>query len=447
MNQPNVRRAIIDTWQLERPERLKVALLSTWLFLSIATLWLLKPIRTAALLSHLGAAELPYLRFGSVFAVGCVVFGYSRLTSRLSRLGLVRGASICFAGSFLIFWTCLRLGGEALGSQRWFIWAMFILVDVYSTVMVAIFWTYTNDVVSRVEADRLYVPIGVGGILGGVAGGVAIDTLVAWISPVDMLLLCTAFVLMGGTLAWATEAILKPAPRVIERMTKTAWTDTFEGARAVLQNRYLLAMVGIVLAYEFAATLTEFVINLVFESNFHSEIELAQMYGRLGWVVSSTALVTQLLIVPVLLPTKRVALLVPPLVMAAATLGLAALPVVSLAILAAASDRGLNYSLQQVTKETLYLPLSDLERYKAKAFIDVFVDRAGKAVSSVALLVLVVFMDVSPRVSLALAFASLMFWVACANALGSSYAKRIARQNDERKPDLEARDVLPTTAD
>ena len=275
MNQPNARRAIIDIWQLEPPERLKVALLSTWLFISIATLWLLKPIRTAALLSHLGAAELPYLRFGSVIGVGCVVFGYSRLTSRLSRLNLVRGASICFAGSFLTFWACLRLGGDALGSQRWFVWAMFILVDVYSTVMVAIFWTYTNDVVSRVEADRLYVPIGVGGILGGVAGGVAIDTLVAWISPVDMLLLCTAFVLTGGTLAWATEAILKPAPRVIDPMKKKLWMDTFEGARAVLRNRYLLTMVGIVLAYEFAATLTDFVINLVFERSFQGEVELA----------------------------------------------------------------------------------------------------------------------------------------------------------------------------
>jgi ATP:ADP antiporter, AAA family len=447
LNQPDARRAIIDIWQLAPPERLKVALLSTWLFISIATLWLLKPIRTAALLSHLGAAELPYLRFGSVIGVGCVVFGYSRLTSRLSRLNLVRGASICFAGSFLTFWACLRLGGDALGSQRWFVWAMFILVDVYSTVMVAIFWTYTNDVVSRVEADRLYVPIGVGGILGGVAGGVAIDTLVAWISPVDMLLLCTAFVLTGGTLAWATEAILKPAPRVIDPTKKTAWMDTFEGARAVLRNRYLLAMVGIVLAYEFAATLTDFVINLVFERSFQSEVELAQMYGRLGWIVSSTALVTQLLIVPVLLPSKKIALLVPPLVMAAATLGLAALPVVPLAIGAAASDRGLNYSLQQVTKETLYLPLSDLERYKAKAFIDVFVDRAGKALSSVALLILVAFMDVSPRVSLALAFTSLMFWVACANALGRSYAKRVARRTEEREPELEGRHALQNTVD
>jgi AAA family ATP:ADP antiporter len=339
------------------------------------------------------------------------------------------------------------VGGEALGAERWFVWAMFILVDIYSTVMVAIFWTYTNDVVSRVEADRLYIPIGVGGILGGVAGGVAVDALVAWISPVDMLLVCTAFVLVGGALAWATEAILKPAPRVIDPMKKTAWMDTFEGARAVLQNRYLLAMVGIVLAYEFAATLTDFVINLVFESNFHGEVELAQMYGRLGWIVSSTALVTQLLIVPVLLPSKKIALLVPPLVMAAATVGLAALPVVSLAILAAASDRGLNYSLQQVTKETLYLPLSDLERYKAKAFIDVFVDRAGKAFSSVALLVLVAFMDVSPRVSLALAFTSLMVWVACASVLGTSYAKRIARGNDEPEAELEARDALPSTVD
>ena len=80
------------------------------------------------------------------------------------------GIFLVAAFVLFLFWLGLRLGGEALGAQRWFVWAVFILVDIYSTVMVAIFWTYANDVVSRTEADKLYGPIGVGGILGGVVG-------------------------------------------------------------------------------------------------------------------------------------------------------------------------------------------------------------------------------------------------------------------------------------
>jgi AAA family ATP:ADP antiporter len=420
-------------------ERLKIALLSTWFFLTITTLWLLKPIRTASLLSHLGAAELPYLRFGSLVGVGLVVLVYSHLVNRLSRLDVVRASCAIFASVLVLFWLAMHFGGATLGSQRWFVWAVFILVDIYSTVMVAIFWTYTNDVVSRVEADRLYGPIGIGGILGGIAGGVIVDTMVHWLGPVDLLLLCVALVLGSGAFAWGVERRLKPAPRVIEATNKPALDTAFEGARHVVHNPYLLGIVGVVVAYEFAAALGDFAINVVFERTFRSETAIAQMYGRMGWIVSATALAAELVLVPLLLPHKRIALLVPPVAMALATLGLAALPLVPLAMLLAASDRGLNYSLQQVTKETLYVPLTDLERYKAKAFIDMFVDRGAKALSSVALLIVIALVGVSIVGALALAFVALVIWIVCANALGRRYQRYVAEHSSEPPEPTEGR--------
>jgi len=137
--------------------------------------------------------------------------------------------------------------------------------------------------------------------------------------------------------------------------------------------------------------------------------------------VSGTALVSQLVIVPRLMPRKRLALLVSPIAMAAATVGLAVVPTVALAIVLAASDRGLNYSLQQVTKESLYVPLTDAQKYKAKAFIDVFVDRAAKALSSVALLVMIAWAGVSIGVCLVLALVALGVWMLSAHLLGRTY--------------------------
>jgi AAA family ATP:ADP antiporter len=412
-----------DRQPLSRSERLKVALLSSWFFASIAALWLLKPVRTASLLAHLGAAELPYLRFGAVAAVGLVVLGYSRVVNRFSRLDVVRGSSLLFAVVLLAFWLALRLGGEVLGAQRWFVWAVFILVDIYSTVMITIFWTYTNDVVTHVEADRLYGPIGVGGILGGVAGGVVVDTLVTRVGPVDMLLVCIALVLLGGGLGWVTESVLKPPARSIAAPAeKQRGAGALDGAREVFGSRYLLCIVAIVVAYEFAAAVTDFVINVVFERSFQSEVEIAQMYGRLGWIVSGTALFSQLVIVPRLLPFKRAALLLSPAIMISATLAFALFPGVALAVVLAASDRGLNYSLQQVAKESLYVPLSDTQKYKAKAFIDVVVDRGGKALSSVALLLVIAVLGVSIGACLVLALAALVVWAFAANALGRAYA-------------------------
>jgi ATP:ADP antiporter, AAA family len=415
-------------------ERLKATLLFSWFFTSITTLWLLKPIRTATLLVHLGAEELPYLRFGSVAGVALVVLVYSWVVNRYTRLDIVRGSALIFALVLALFWISLRIGGEALGAQRWFVWAVFIMVDIYSTVMVAIFWTYANDVVSRAEADKLYGPIGIGGILGGITGGGAVDVLVRSIGPVDMLLLCVALVVLGGALGWLTEALLKPPPRVVAVKQKAAVEDALEGAREVLRSRYLLWLVAIVVAYEFAAAVTDFVINVVFERAFHTQVEIARMYGRLGWIVSGVALASQLLLVPPLLPYKRVALLMPPVVMLIATLGLAFVPTVALAIVTAASDRGLNYSLQQVTKETLYVPLTDAQRYKAKALIDMFVDRAAKALSSIGLLAVIATMGVSIGASLALAVVALGVWAIAANALGKAYKAHVRQEHAGEAP-------------
>jgi AAA family ATP:ADP antiporter len=428
---------------LTRLEREKAALLFGWFFITITTLWLLKPIRQASLLVHLGAAELPYARLGSVVAVAIVVAVYSRLVDRLTRLQVARGASLVFAAVLVAFWGALRLGGEELGGQRWFVWAVFILVDIYSTLMVGIFWTYTNDVMSREEADKLYGPIGLGGILGGIAGGATIDALIRWIGSVDMLLLCATLMLVSAALVTASERFLHPRPRPLAPERRAPISSALEGARLVVHSRYLLLIVCIVVGYEFAAAMTDWVVSVVFARAYPEEAELSQMFGRLGWIVSGVALVSQIVVVPLLLPRKRVALLIPPLAMMAATVGLAFVPIVAVAILMSASDRGLNYSLQQVTKETLYVPLTDAEKYKAKAFIDMLVDRAGKAASSIALIVVIAASGISISISLVVALAALALWMVGAALLGPAYERRVPRP---RRPALPARERFSAVA-
>lgn len=418
---------------LSRQERLKAALLCAWFFLTITTLWLLKPVRSASLLAHLGAQELPYVRLGAVATVGVIVAAYSRAVSRLSRLTVARGASFLFAGVLVAFWLALWIGGSALGTQRWFVWAVFILVDVYSTVVVGVFWTYANDVVTPDEADKLYGPIGIGGIAGGIAGGAIVDSLVSSIGSVHILLLCAALSTACGVVVTATERALRPRPRVIDERAR-GLDMAIEGAREVLHSRYLLLIVGVVLGYEFAAAMTDFVVNVVFERSFATETELAQMFGRLGWIVSGTALVAQLLVVPVLLPAKRIALLLPPIAMSLAAVGLALLPVVWMAVALSAADRGLNYSLQQVTKETLYVPLTDVQRYKGKAFIDMLVDRTGKALSAIALIVVIATAGASITVSISVALVALAVWGLCGSALGRTYSRQVSPHGERGPP-------------
>lgn len=412
---------------LEDPVRRgKTLLLSLWFFLTIANLWLLKPVRTASLLAHLGAAETPWVRLASMVVVGLVVAGYSRLVDRASRLAIAVGANVICGAVLVAFWTALHVYGEALGGARPFVWAVYVLVDVYAVVLVGIFWTYTNDVMTREEADASYGPIGVGGILGGIAGGAFADAFAEPIGTVNLLVPCVVLSLASAAVAFHWERRFRPPPRVREpRDQEEGLASALQGIRSIAASRYLLLVVAIVVAYEFTATLTDFATNIVFERAYHDQALLAKMYGRLGWIASGVAIASQLVLVPLVLPRKRLALLIPPLAMTFGAVALFAVPVLASAFVMAAADRGLNYSLQQSVKETLYVPLDDVQKYKAKAAIDMFVDRAAKAAAALVLLVVIARVGLSVRVTVGIAIAATVGWAVAAGELGVLYRKHV----------------------
>lgn len=411
---------------LGREHWLKVSLLFAWFFCTISVFWLLKPVRVAALLTHLGAAETPYLKIASMVTVAVVVALYSRAVDRLSRRNLALSVGGLFALLFLGFWLAMRTGGEVLRASRPFVWSFYILADVYSTVMVAVFWTYTNDVVTRDEADQLYGPIGLGGILGGIAGGVGADVLAEPLGPANLLLLCAGLSVGGTALSVVCERLFAPPPRPVHSAShRGALHAALEGARVVCASKYLLLLVGIIVCYEIASTMNDFTINVMFQRYFRSNSEITQMYGRLGWVVNGTALTAQLFLVPLVLPKKRVALLLVPLVMTLAAVGMVTLPLIATVFVLAASDNGLNYSVQQCTKETLYVPLSDVQKYKAKAFIDMFALRAAKATAAFIFIGLTATVGLSARLSLLVSLSCLAVWLVLALALARRYHARL----------------------
>jgi ATP:ADP antiporter, AAA family len=112
--------------------------------------------------------------------------------------------------------------------------------------------------------------------------------------------------------------------------------------------------------------------------------------------------------------------------MPAPAIGLAFVPIAAMAILMATADRGLNYSLQQAAKETLYVPLNDSQKYKGKAVIDMVLDRLGKATSTIALILLITVSGMSIPLMLGVALAAIALWVVCAWRLGHVYAERTA---------------------
>jgi len=89
-----------------------------------------------------------------------------------------------------------------------------------------------------------------------------------------------------------------------------------------------------------------------------------------------------------------VALMVLPVAILAGSAGFLVFPILWVGSSLNTVDNGFSYSINQSSKETLYVPASKDEKYKAKAFIDMFVQRFAKALAvGVSLIVTSIFVE------------------------------------------------------
>jgi ATP/ADP translocase len=144
-------------------ERRKAGLMSAWFFLVVTTLWLLKPIRSASLLAHLGSAEIPYARLASVAVIALVVAVYSRIVDRFSRVEVARGATDAQrykAKAFIDMF--VDRGGKALSALALMAIIARAGVSIRICLSVALgallLWTVCARLLGRAYAERVGEP-------------------------------------------------------------------------------------------------------------------------------------------------------------------------------------------------------------------------------------------------------------------------------------------------
>jgi AAA family ATP:ADP antiporter len=143
-----------------------------------------------------------------------------------------------------------------------------------------------------------------------------------------------------------------------------------------------LAIVAVVGLYEIVSTIVDFQFTSTVV-HYLSGPAIGQQFSRVFAITNTVALLVQLLLTGFVMSRLgvRVALLVLPVAILAASAGFTALPILWAGCLLNTADNGFSYSMNQSAKESLYVPTSKDEKYKAKAFIDMFVQRFAKALA------------------------------------------------------------------
>jgi AAA family ATP:ADP antiporter len=384
-------RAIFDIRRRELPLAL---LMFGYFFLVITSFWILKPLKKSLFIQfydqtgfqllswQMGAAQAELLAKVLNMVVAFVaVTVFTAFSSRLRRQQLSFVFSGFFLFAFLGLTTVIR---DPAGAT---VWSFYLFGDLYSTLMVATFFAFLNDSVTPDAAKRLYGLIGLGGVTGGVFGATTVRAGIERLDRAEWLLVCFVLGVAIAAIAWGAGRLVdrNPPPEVEpegaepeERRGRPA----IEGARLVFRSPYLLSIVGIVGLYEIVSTVMDFQFSSTIAHYLEGDA-IARQFATVFAITNTVSLLVQLFLTSFVMSRLGVgvALLVLPFTALAGSGAFMALPALWVGSLLNTADNGFSYSINQSAKESLYVPATREQKYKAKAFIDMFVQRFAKALA------------------------------------------------------------------
>jgi AAA family ATP:ADP antiporter len=381
MNNPL--RQVLD---IRRRELAVVLLLFLFFFLVIAVFQLLRPLKKGLFIEHYGAELELYAKLANILVAALAVAAFTFLYNRLSRQRLIYVLAAFFVLSFLIL--VQSLPGRGPGS----VWGFYLLGDLVSTLWVACFWAYATDLVNTDQAKRLFGFVGGGGVVGGVAGISLAKFLLGALGTEALIALAAVMIAALAAITFGIEALLDrgaafrrsagPRPADPAKPAKSGWSVAVEGARLVLRSRYLAAIVGVMAFYEMASQVMDFQYSHLAEA-FEGAGATQAFFANVGFYANSLAVVVQFVLVSLIMRKLgvTVALLVLPFAILGSSGAFLVMPTLMAASLLHISDNGLNYSIQQTARESLYVVTTPDEKYKARAFTNMFVQRLAKGLS------------------------------------------------------------------
>ncbi len=435
------------TFDVRQGEVARTLFMSLYFFLILCAVHILKPIAWSLFLHRFSIDELARLYILIAFVGGLLAYVYSRLAVKVSLWAAVAGSTLVMVTVLFALWRAVSSG------VAWLFYFFAVWVNLFGIVFVSQGWLFAANIFDGREAKRLYGLLGLGAILGGMAGGAitaaeAVSSGSVGLMPAGIALVMLAFV----SLTVAGFVSPRHQRAAVPRIPESSHTDeeapagsgrTFQFRDvigAVARHRHLLLIVGIILSTYVVEVLVEFQFNVAAKHAFSNQDELTAFLGRFnGLFLGVTTFLLQVFFTTAAVSRLGVGrtLMVSPLAVGVTAAFGIALPGITGPAATRLVEASTRYSISRTALELLYLPLPTQLKNRTKAFIDVFVDRLGRGLASLLILLLVVFgVEGSWRLSLLIVvFAGC--WFALALRARGEYIATVRNRVEARRLDLE----------
>lgn len=416
--------------KVEPGEVLAVSVLTLVAFLLLTAYYLLKTVREPLILLQGGAEVKLYARAGQALIMAAFVHFYGELARHVGRtklLGIV----------FWFFISNLALFAVLAGTTVQIGLAFFLWVGVFSYTIIAQFWGLAADLCSEEQGKRLFPIIGGGSSLGAVVGSRLAKALVPY-GPqmlmsvaVGILVVCALLLLAVARRPLAQQSNPEAAPNA-QPMAR-------EGAFHLLaRDKYLLLIAGLVIFLNWVNSSGEYLLDRTLmevarESHANDQqafvgafkADYFAWYNLIGLTLQLFGVSRILQLVGV-----RRALFVLPSFALLAYGSAMFLPVLGVMRLVKIGENSIQYSLQDTTRNALFLMTSRVEKFVGKTAVDTVAVRMGAIMSAI-----MVYVGTRAGWSTA-TFASINVALAVAWLL---FAVAIGREHSRRSSEGEAR--------
>ncbi|HEY4239891.1 MAG TPA: hypothetical protein VGM88_08750 [Kofleriaceae bacterium] len=387
--------------KVHRGEGVQALLLLVGVFAILTAYYLMKTAREGLILSThlfgLGGAELKsYAGGGMALVLAALVPLYSRLAKRTKRIRLING-------SYAVVIACL-VGFFALGAMGVNIGLPFFLwIGCVSVFLIGQFWSYCNDLYTEEQGKRLFGMIAIGGSLGAVLG----PKLSKLGDTFTLLGIAGGFLVAALLLLNFIELRHRRANDKQESVAEQAIDGNENGFTLIFKDKYILLLAGLMLLTQIVNSNGEFVLSSaatahaaqVVPASAHADLigaahdaaidhdrreVIKAFYGTQFFWVNFVGFLVQAFLVSRLIQKAgvRVAVFVMPIISLGAYASIGFIGTVGLIKIAKIAENSIDYSLQNTVQQTLFLPTTRAQKYKAKSAIDTFVMRFADTLSA-----------------------------------------------------------------
>ncbi len=419
-------------------ERKKFSTLGVLFGITIGVYWLLRPIKDSVFMTMVGIDYQPVVKMLSALVMVPLIMIYSKLVDLLSPHRLLYALTLFYAIVALIFAILILnpitgIDNTVADPMRFLGWAFYLFVESFGVIMITLFWSFVSDTTTPEAAKRGYATIIIGAQSGGIVGPLLGKYMTKWVGTsyaimAGVAVLCVLPFFIYYYMHHTSHAQMKgfhgETKKPLEGKVKTGF---MEGFRLLITKPYLLGILVVVAFYNVTITILDFQFKALASASYTGH--------ALGVYLSDYAIWTNVIaLVAVVFGVDRIGralglgktLMLLPLMIGIALAALAFNPLLSVGFGVMVFCKGINYALNQPAKEQLYIPTTKETKYKGKAWIEIFGNRASKGLGSL--------INSSRKVlgaegfiwfSLLTSLGLISVWLAAALFLGKTHAKAI----------------------